>query len=435
MKSLIHSFSTLREFWGRKQVKSVLVYLFSEVLTKALPFAVFPVIAIYLTVEEFGYVNNYQVLTHILTPFIGLTLSAFYSVEFHRNNYDKGKLVSNIIGVYLLFFTGLFLVVTLFRGWIAERLMLESDWVFASLFSALSTTLYTFYLAHLRISEQAKTFGLMNISNSIIMTVSTVLLVIVWNFGAYGRIVSLVLTSLISGAWSFFKLWQQGFNLKLVEISLIKDLLRFGLPLLPHAIALWLKSGYEKAFITDYIGLEANGYYSFAFNVGVVVTIAATGFFSAFSPWVYKVLNSESNNLRETKKRVVRYTYVFILLITLLISIYGIAVNGLIKAALPKYTPATSYIVFVLLYHFFNILYIIFSSYLYLSKSTSYLAFFTLGGAIIQIILMHALVDSIGIYAVLIATISVSILTFLSVAFYSSRVYPMPWSKPGFFSR
>lgn len=420
---------------GRKEVKGFITYLLSDGITKVLPFAIFPVVATYLTVEEFGYVNNYQILTRVFTPFIGLTLSAFYTVEFHRNNYDNERLISNILGLYLILFIGLFLIVTFFRAWLAEMLMVESYWVFAALFSALSTTIYTLYLAHLRISEQSKVFGLLNISNSILMVGSTVLLVIIWNYGANGRIVSLILTSLITGAWAFYKLWQKGINLKLVEIGLFKDLLRFGLPLLPHSIALWLKSGYEKAFITEYISLEANGYYSFAFNVGVVVTIAATAFFGAFSPWVYKILNSESNNLKETKKRVVRYTYIFMAVITLLILIYGIVVNVLIEVALPKYLPATSYIVFVLMYHFFNVLYIIFSSYLYLSKSTKHLAVFTLGGALIQVIMMHAFVDSIGIYAVLIATTSVSLLTFLSGAFYSAKVYPMPWLKPDFFSR
>jgi O-antigen/teichoic acid export membrane protein len=422
----------IKKFIYRKEVKGFLTYLLTDGITKALPFAIFPIVATYLTVEEFGYVNNYQILLRVFTPFIGLTLSAFYTVEYHRDSYGKDELISNILGLYLLFFAGLFISVLFFKDWLSSALMVHPKWVFAALFAALASTIYTLYLAHLRISEQSRKFGLLNISNSVVLVGLTVLLVIVLRQGAEGRIISLVATSFLTGLWALFKLWQSGINLKLVNFKLSRELLLFGLPLLPHSIALWLKSGYEKAFITENVGLEANGYYSFAFNVGVIVTIAATSFFGAFSPWVYKKLNSDTTNKEETKKKIVRYTYIFLAIITFSIVCYGVIVQGLVKFGLPKYIPANDYIYYVLLYHFFNILYIVFSSYLYLSKSTKYLMYFTLGGALIQIIIMHALVQEMGVFAVLLATTLVSCLTFVAVAIYSTKVYPMPWFRPGF---
>ena len=89
-------------------LKNIFIYAFSDGLTKALPFLVFPIVAYYLSAEDFGRVNNFQVLLAIIAPFIGLSTNAYFSVDFYKKDQDSILIYNQIL--YFIFF--LFVIVS-----------------------------------------------------------------------------------------------------------------------------------------------------------------------------------------------------------------------------------------------------------------------------------------------------------------------------------
>lgn len=62
----------------------------------------------------------------------------------------------------------------------------------------------------------------------------------------------------------------------------------FSLPLIPHGLSFWLKSGVDKLMLTNICGMDMNGYYSVALTFGAIVSVIITSISNAFVPYLYK---------------------------------------------------------------------------------------------------------------------------------------------------
>jgi O-antigen/teichoic acid export membrane protein len=417
-------------------LKNIFVYAFSDGLTKALPFLVFPIIAYYLSAEDFGRVNNFQVLISLLVPFVTLNTSSYFSVDYYKN-VNNGKLVYNQI-LYFTFF--LFIVVVIFvlllLNKISKLIELPVFWIFIALITTFFQAYTSLFLVKLRIQEKAKVFGIFNFVSALIASSMVILLVVIFNYGWEGRIWSLFIAALCTGVISIYFGLKYIKKLRKIEFSFWKPLLLFGIPLLPHSLAIWIKSAFAKIFITDSLGLAENGVYSFAISINAIFLIFATAYFSAFSPFMYKKLSSTDNpeNLYAIKKDIVKKIYIFLGFYSIvLLSGYFVLYFIINQFFLEKYGESLSYLPYLLFYNLFNAGYISLSSLVFYTKSTKYLGVLTIFTAFLNIVLLIVLIPIFGTIGAPIATLIVSVLTLVLIYFYSNKVFYMPWFSKGLF--
>ncbi|WP_138094828.1 lipopolysaccharide biosynthesis protein [Sphingobacterium daejeonense] len=108
-----------------------------------------------------------------------------------------------------------------------------------------------------------------------------------------------------------------------------KDALVFGIPLLPHALSFWLRSGIDRIYISNFWGSEQVGLYATGFQFGLLVSFLISAFNNAFSPYLFKTLSgTDEIQLNFNKRKIVRLTYYII---------FGLSIAGLIFAFLSKY--------------------------------------------------------------------------------------------------
>lgn len=84
----------------------------------------------------------------------------------------------------------------------------------------------------------------------------------------------------------------------------MRELLHFGIPLLPHSLSFWLKSGMDKVLLTTYCGLTINGLYSMAMSFGAAYSIFFTAFKGAYVPYLQKRLNAMNDINRDSENEV-----------------------------------------------------------------------------------------------------------------------------------
>ena len=60
-----------------------------------MPFLVLPIIANYLTVEDFGLVSNFTVLVELFAAFVSFSAAMSLAVDYYK--LDKATLVSNLV--------------------------------------------------------------------------------------------------------------------------------------------------------------------------------------------------------------------------------------------------------------------------------------------------------------------------------------------------
>jgi O-antigen/teichoic acid export membrane protein len=410
-------------------LQRMLVYAFSDGVSRAMPFLVFPIVAFYLSQEEFGLVANFSVLTAILGPFVGMSTYSALSVDYYKKSKEElPAFYANLLYTNLLLFALVFLIVLFSNSYIELWTGYSLSWQMLAMISVFFGPFASLFSTRLRLEERAKRFGQYQVFNSAVAAILTYIFVAVLLWSWQGRIYSLVFSSVMPGLVAiYFTVKFIGGRLPKLDISLIKATLLFGLPLLPHNLSFWLKSGFEKLLVTSTQGLAENGIMAFAQTLSSIFVLITTAFFGAYSPYLFKKLSDSSGNEISVKIGLVNKSYLFLLSYFIILLLGYFVCYILVSMYFDKYALSLNYLVYFLGFNFFNACYAIFSGYLFYSKNTKFLGIITISTAFLQVGLSIFLVNYFGGIGTAYSTFIVSIITALVVAWFSNKKYPMPW--------
>ncbi len=415
-------------------VRSTATYLAADAANKAIPFVLLPLIARYLSTADYGLLTNFSVLSQILIAFCALNTYSALNVSYfklERSSRLSGYL-SNL--VYLIAtLTGLCMIIMLALAPAIHRYFgLTRTWQLAALATAFSAAVYTLYASLLRMQLKAIRFGAFQLSQSFLSAALAILFVVGMKWNWQGRVLSIVLPAVAAMVFSIWSLEKGGHLFKRVSAAEMKDALVFGVPLLPHTLSFWLKSGMVKLIITDCIGLSANGVYSIALTLGSIVGVFTDSFFSAYSPSIFKDLTTldavSEDDAESIKARLVRNTYRFAA------ALFVVCLVGwlIMATAIPflftgGYLAASQLIPLVFVALYFDGMYSIVSGYVFYRRKTKVLGTITFLSSLVQVALALLLVPTLGIRGALYAGCIVSLLTFIAVLSYANRLYDLPW--------
>ena len=421
--------SAIRSKVKNPLLQRMVVYAFSEGVSKAMPFLVFPIVAYYLTQEEFGLVANFSVLTAVLAPFVGLSTYSALSVDYYKKPKEElPAFYANLLYTNLLLFLLVLIIVLLLTKVIEQWTGYSLGWQLLAMISLFFAPFVSLFSTRLRLEEKAKKFGQFQILSSTIGALLTFVFIAVFLWSWKGRIYSLVFSSVLPGLIAlYYTIRFLGNKLPKIDLTIVKSTILFGLPLLPHNLSFWLKSGFEKLLVTGTQGLAENGIMSFAQTVSSIFVLITTAFFGAYSPYLFKRLANLSSENYADKLDLVKKSYLFLLayLVVLLLGYFLIRVG--VEVFFFKYHDSLEYLIYFLGFNFFNACYAIFSGYIFYTKSTKFLGLITITTAFLQVGLSVLLVNLYGGIGAAYSTLIISVLTALSVGIFSNRKYPMPW--------
>lgn len=412
-------------------LKRMFVYILSDGVARAMPFLVFPVVAYYLSTEEYGLVTNFLVLTSILNAFVGLNTQTSLSVDYYKKEINKANLISNLTYLNFALSVTILGVVLLFNKKIEEWTGLNLLWQLLGVSMSFLHSVLQLFTTKLRLDEKAKFFGVFQFLRSLTSASLTLLFVAILHWSWQGRIYSLFLGTFAGGMFGLFFFRKKRIYFSKIDKKSLWGFLLFGIPLIPHNVAFWIKSGFDKIFITQAIDLSANGIYSFAGTISAIFILFSAAFFNAFTPYLMKKLSfaeEHPNEKTRIHKSLVLKSYLFALsygFVLLLGYFASVAfINIFFKA---KYGESITYLPYFLGYNWFNMVYSIFSAYVFYKKNTKYLGLLTVAASGIQVILTVVFVPKYGPVGAGISMLVVSILIAIIVGIYSYKTFPMPW--------
>lgn len=425
--ALIHS---IKSKIKNPLLQRMVVYAFSDGISKAIPFLIFPLVAAYLSTDEFGAVANFNVLTQLLLAFIVLNSHTYLGVDFYKVDIEsRRELIHQVIVFYTLNTFTVLIFVILFGELINSYLAISTFWQVGAILWAFGMASTYVYQNYLRLNEKTSLFATFQISQSIFSAVLTFLFVIYFKWGLNGRLGSLIISVLIFGLIGLIYLLRESkFTLKNLKL---KPLYLFGLPLLPHTISFWIKGGIDKIYITNYISLSANGIYSFAETFMLIFSMFSLAFFSAYTPHLYKQLSSIDNGgALMLKEKIVKETGWFLLIfILLLIGGYFAIKFFILYQFEEKFGESLTYLHYMILSVFVSILYSIASSYVFYVKKTKILGIINFSSAIIHTIFNFFVIQYFGILGMVVTNLIMLTITTIILVYFSNKYYPMPWQK------
>ena len=186
---------------------------------------------------------------------------------------------------------------------IAHALKLGDDpWLVRAAFVGLWAQMNYEQLTSLfRVEERSTQFVLASVANVLITVGMTVLLVVGLHKGATGAVVgNFIGTLCVYVVLLAYRRYQLGLQF---SRELLREMNRFGMPLVPSALALWAINFIDRIFIAHYHGQAEVGVYSVAVRISSAVVFLMIAFRLAWPAFAYSIEDD-----REAKR-----TYPFVL--------------------------------------------------------------------------------------------------------------------------
>ena len=205
----------------------------------------------------------------------------------------------------------------------------------------------------------------------------------------------------------------------------LREILAFGIPLIPHSAGLFLLSAVDRFFINSQLGLAQVGIYMVAVQLSSAMGLIFDAINNAYVPWLFERL---SGNNHEEKRQIVKWTYrYFLVLIGVVAVAFVIGPALLVLIAGEEYREAGDIIGWLAMGQAFNGMYLMVTNYIFYSKKTGRLSLATICSGLINVGLLLTLISLFGLKGAAIAfAVSMGFKFFLTWIM-SHRSYPMPW--------
>ncbi len=421
-------------FFHSSLLKNSFVYVVTDGINNAIPFVLLPFISRYLTPADYGIVSNYNVLIQILSVFVYLATSGIIPVMFFKT--DKADLrlyVSNMLILDTIVSLVSLSIILYFNSPLENNLGFSLLYQVFAVLSVWFTSVAYLNLVLWRCEEEPLKFGIFQISQSTINALTTILFVIVLLLSWQGRVYSMLLSCVIMGLLSLYVLYKRGYLGFTISQKHLYKIIVFGLPLIPHALSFWFKSGANKILLSNMCGLSDNGLYSVAMNWGAVVSIFITAFSNSYSPWLFKrlaIFDKDKTGTLEGQKRVVRIIWMSLGIIFFLVGVIYVISYCLTFVIYPEsYYASVDYLPMIMIGQAFSGGYILFVCFCHYTLNTKVLGGLTFSISLLQVLFAYIFIRVAGPIGVAYSSALASALTFMCVSIYAMHIYKLPWFK------
>ena len=399
------------------------------ILQKAIPFLLLPILARYLSPTDFGIIAIYTTTITFLAPFIHLQMGSYIILNYYQKPLQfTNQLLSNI----LILSAGIAVLVTIISipvtGWLSEKLTLPVSIILMIPVICFASNISNQNLMIQRNKEKPFVYSAYQIAQISLVLGLSLFLVITLKFDWLGRVIPIIVSAILFFFIHAFHLYRQGLLSIRFDSKLLRENLRFSVPLIPTVFGIAAINMADRYFIQFIEGERVLGFYSIGYTFGMIVSFVTTGFNLAFNPFIYKIL-TQDEQLEEHKFRLVQLSYLYFFFILIVALLATLASYLLIDwGFLPEiFAPSKKYIIWVAIgYVFWGMMNLI-GVYISITKKTKYIFYTITTGVVVNTILNYVLIHRMGAIGAAYATAITFFITLIMYWLISAKIYPMPW--------
>jgi len=411
----------------KRLVKQSAIYGLGGIVSRLLAVLLLPLYTSYLGTTGFGKIETTVALTTVLVVVLRLGIStAFFRFYFDSTDPERRTLVVRTS----FWFTMAMATAGLIAGFvlaspIAHVLRLGDDpWLVRAAFVGLWAQMNYEQLTSLfRVEERPVAFVTASIANIFITVGATVLLVVGLHKGPTGAVVGNFLGTLtVYFALLAYRRYQLGFQF---DRGLLRAMNRFGMPLVPSALALWAINFIDRFFVAVFKGQDEVGVYSLAVRASSVIVFLMVAFRLAWPAFAYSIEDDS----------VAKRTYAFVLTYLLFVCCWVSLVLGLLspwivqvlapnKPAFYRASEAIGILAFAgTAYAGYTVLAIGIGR----ARRTQFNWIITGAAALLNVALNLALIPPYGMMGAAISTVAAYVAMFIGMTLNAQRVWPVPY--------
>jgi O-antigen/teichoic acid export membrane protein len=401
------------------------IYGLGGLVSRILATLLLPLYTHYLPPGSYGRVEVITAATAVLAIVLQMGISsAFFRFYFDAKD-DASKLV--VVRTSFWFTMGMatlgLVVGLLFASEISHLLGLGHDpmLVRAGAVGLWAATNYNQLTALFRVEERSTQYAIASIANVLITVSAMVLFIAVFHWGAVGLIVgNFTGTLCVYVVLLAYRSEQLGLQF---DRELFRRMQKFGMPLVPSALALWTINFVDREFVIWYKGAAEAGIYSVAVKVAGVITFVMVAFRTAWPAFAYSIEDDRD------AKRTYSYVLTYLLTITAWVALSLGALAPWLVALLtnPRYQRAEEG---VALLAFAGVVY---AGYTVLAigsgraRKTQWNWVVTGVGALVNVAFNIWLIQAYGMVGAAISTLIAYVTLFVGMTIYAQSVYRVPY--------
>jgi O-antigen/teichoic acid export membrane protein len=401
------------------------IYGLGGIVSRLIAVFLLPVYTVYLGTKGFGRIETIVALTAVLVIVLRLGItSAFFRFYFDSEDAARRTLVVRTSFWFTMFMATLGLAVGwIFADQISSWLNLGDPWLVRAGFVGLWAQMnYAQMTSLFRVEERPVGFAIASVANVLITIGATIALVVGAHKGAIGAVIGNFLGTLVVYVVLLgYRRYQLGLQF---DRKLLRAMNKFGLPLVPSALALWAINLIDRLFINGYKGQAEVGIYSLAVRIASVIVFLMTAFQLAWPAFAYSIRDDGA------AKRTYAYVLTYLLFITCWMSLaLGSLAPWLVSILAPhgNFTRSAGAVPFlcfgVAAYSGYSVLAIGVGR----TRQTQLNWIVSGAAALVNIVLCIALIPAYGMIGAAIATLVSYVALFLGMWVRSRSVYPVPY--------
>lgn len=406
--------------------RSVLIYGCAFAVAGATPFLLLPVLTHQLSAEQFGVATSFIVLAAMLANAAGLSANGFVSVRFFKTDGNSYTSLTTSAMAAVVSAHGLAAVlVVAFFPQLQRLLGLPLGWSLLAVASALVLSLNTVLLSIFQSTGQPLRYLRARLIQGAIELFGCLALLALFVPDAGARIYSYAAALAVSAVVASRACVRAGHVGARVERTHLRELAKFGVPMLPHVVAGSALAYLDRVVVSSLLGAESLGVFMVAMQIGMVLVVLIEPLNKALAPWLFAQLSTAD---AQRRRRIVVHTY----LLWFGLGTVGLAVAGISTVFFdqligPGYSRARSLVPwmaggFVLQGMYYSVV-----NYLFYAEKTGRLSVMSGLTACIGGILSYALTSSFGLVGAGASFALNNGLLFVLVWFAAARAVPMPW--------
>ncbi len=411
-------------------LKDTALYTLTDAVGKAMSFLLLPLVSNYLLPEQLGMATNFTVVATIVSLLAGLAIVNSLPYFFYeQTKAENRRLISNILVLTLTMCLVLGIGIGLCNSFVQQLLQIDLGIQLMAVGYVVLTIVCNISMQLYRLEEKPYKFALFQLAQIALMCTLVLLFVVGFKWGGRGKILADVLTFAIMGGLHLVLIVRRGYLNMRFDATEMRRILKFGIPLLPHSLSFWLKSGADKVIVTNSIGLHANGIYSMALSISSIYTLFNNAFFNAFTPYLMKRLSLITPENEEREKRSIARMFIGVMVFFGVVSVGIVAVAWVVLHFFVSecYAQAFTLLPGIVGALYIYVIYSLSVQFVYKQKKTLVMGLITFSGALGQMALSWWLVHLVGLQGVVYSSMIGSLLIGVMMMIYAQHVYPLPW--------
>jgi O-antigen/teichoic acid export membrane protein len=412
----------------RRLAKHSAIYGLGGLVSRILAVLLLPLYTSYLEPEDYGRVEVLIALTAVLVTLLrGGMSSAFFRFYFDsREPADRVRVLRTSFWFTMTMATAGLIAGQVLASPIAAALSLgdgQENLVRAAFVGLWAQMNYEQLTSLFRVEERSVAFVLASLANVVVTIATTVVLVVVLDLEALGVIVgNFVGTLSVYLALLGYRREQLGLHL---DRELLREMNRFGLPLVPSGLALWTLHFSDRLFLAHLAGQDDVGRYSLGARIASAIMLLLVAFRTAWPAFAYSIEDDSA------ARRTYGFVLTYVLLVTCWISLtLGLLAPWLVQLLAPAneaYWGGATVVGPLAFAATAWAAYTVVAIGIGRARRTQFNWVVTGGAALLNVALNLLLVPRFGIEGAAAAAVSAFAAMFLAMAWHAQRIYPVPY--------